>query len=150
MHPSVHAGTNPDKPALIVAETGETISYAALDARSNRAAQLFRAHGLATGDTIALFLDNIPEFYDLAWGAQRAGLFYVCIPSKLTAPEVEYIVRDSGARLIVASAAMAGVAALLADTLDGRTLLMIGGTTPGWESWETAVAAMPAGPIADE
>lgn len=41
MHPSVHAASTPDKPAIIVAETGESISYAELDAASNRAAQLF-------------------------------------------------------------------------------------------------------------
>jgi long-chain acyl-CoA synthetase len=143
MHPSVHAKTAPEKPALIVAETGETISYAMLDARSNRAAQLFRSQGLVIGDTIALFLDNIPEFYDIAWGAQRAGLFYVCIPSKLTAPEVEYIVRDSGAKLVVGSAAMAGVASALVEPLSQCTRLMIGGPVDGWADWAAAVAAMP-------
>ncbi|MDB5676959.1 MAG: acyl-CoA synthetase, partial [Sphingomonas bacterium] len=100
MHPSVHAIDHPDKAALIVAETGERISYAELDRRSNRAAQLFRAQGLVVGDTIALLLENVPEFYDIAWGAQRAGLFYVCISSKLTVPEADYIIRDSGASLV--------------------------------------------------
>ncbi len=150
MHPSVHARSAPDKPALIVAETGETISYAALDARSNRAAQLFRSAGLRVGDTVALFLDNIPEFYELTWGAQRAGLFYVCIPSKLTAPEVAYIVQDSGARLVIASAAMASVAVDLAPEIDACDRLMIGGVAPGWRSWEEAAAGMPPTPIADE
>ncbi len=150
MHPSAHAATTPDKPALIVAETGETISYRQLDARSNQAAHLFRAAKLAAGDTIALFLDNVPEFYDIAWGAQRAGLFYVCIPSKLTAPEVEYIVRDSGATLVVASAAMAGVAAALTTPLADCTRLVIGGTIEGWADWSAATASMPTTPIADE
>lgn len=150
MHPSVHAALTPDKAALIVAETGETISFGALDARSNRAAHLFRAHGLQTGDTIALYLDNIPEFYDIAWGAQRAGLFYVCIPSKLTAPEVEYIVRDSGATLVIASAATAAVAATLTDPLADCTRLIIGDAMAGWQPWTEAVAALPDTPIADE
>lgn len=150
MHPSVHAGTTPDKPALIVAETGERISYAELDRRSNRAAQLFRARGLSAGDTIALFLDNLPEFYEIAWGAQRAGLFYVCISSKLTAPEVDYIVRDSGARLVVTSTALAEVAGQVASGLSDCTLFALGGPVPGWEKWEEAVAAMPEGRIADE
>ena len=150
MHPSVHAAASPAEAALIVAETGETISYAQLDAASNRAAQLFRASGLGIGDTVALFLDNIPEFFGLVWGAQRAGLFYVCIPAKLTAPEVDYIVRDSGARLIIASAAMHGVAEALATALPDHARFMIGGTAPGWASWEAAAAAMPATPIADE
>ena len=102
MHPSVHGAATPDKPALIVAETGETVSFAELDRRSTRAAQLFRAQGLKVGDTIALFVENMPEFFDIVWGAQRSGLFFVCISTKLTAPEVAYIARDSGAKLLVA------------------------------------------------
>lgn len=113
MHPSVHARTDADKPALIVAETGETWSYAELDRRSNRVAQLFRARGLAIGDTVAILMDNVPDYFALTWGAQRAGLFYVCISSKLTAPEAEYIIRDSGAKMVVASAALAAVAGKL-------------------------------------
>ena len=147
MHPSVHAQSHPDKPALIVAETGERISYAELDARSNRAAQLFRARGLGVGGTIALLLDNVPEYYDIVWGAQRAGLFFVCISSKLTAPEVDYIVRDSGATLVIASASLPAAAAL---ALDGVEAFMLGRALPGWRSWEEAVAAMPATPIADQ
>ena len=150
MHPKIHAAATPDKPALIVAETGETVSYADLDRRSNRAAQLFRARGLGIGDTVAFFCDNIPNYYDLAWGAQRAGLFFVCISSKLTAPEAAYIIADSGARLVVASAALAYVAERLAPLIPDVARLMIGGEMPGWECWEPAVAAMPDARIADE
>ena len=150
MHPSVHAAADPDKPALIVTETGQTISFGALEARSNRAAHLFRAQGLAIGDTVAFFCDNIPEYYDLAWGAQRAGLFFVCIPSKLTAPEAAYIVEDSGAALVVASVGLTFVAERLAPLIDGRALFAIGGAIAGWQNWEDAVSPLPDTPIADE
>jgi len=147
VHPSVHAAANADKPALIVAETGETISYGDLDRRSNRAAHLFRSRGLQVGDTIALFLDNVPEYFDLVWGAQRSGLFYVCIPSKLTAPEVEYILRDSGARLLVVGEALAAVSAQI--ELGGCIGFALG-AVPGFEDWRSSVAAMPETPIADQ
>ncbi|WP_010183719.1 acyl-CoA synthetase [Sphingomonas sp. PAMC 26605] len=146
-HPSVHARTDPAKTALIVAETGERVSFAELDARSNRAAHLFRAKGLQAGDTIALCLENSPVFYDIAWGAQRAGLFFVCISTKLTAPEVEYILEDSGARLVVVSASLAGVTAGLGLEL---ARFSVGGPVPGWAAWEEAVAALPDTPVADE
>lgn len=147
MHPSRHAATGPDKAALIVAETGETVSYAELDARSNRAAHLFRREGLARGDTIAIFLENHPRYYEIAWGAQRAGLFFVCVPAKLTAPEVDYILADSGAKLLVTSPALAGVARALQS---GAKRYMVGVVEPGFGSWEEATAAMPDTPIADE
>lgn len=146
-HPCVHARSDPGKPALIVAETGETISFAELDQRSNRAAQLFRAHGLQPGDTIALFCENTPQFYDIAWGAQRSGLFFVCISTKLTAPEVSYILADSGAKLVVASAGLAAVAEHAAPALQR---FAVGGGIPGWQDWDTAVSTMAADPIPDE
>jgi long-chain acyl-CoA synthetase len=146
-HPSVHARTDPGKPALIVAETGERVSFAELDARSNRAAHLFRAKGLQAGDTIALCLENSPAFYDIAWGAQRAGLFFVCISTKLTAPEIEYILEDSGARLVIVSASLAGVTAGFGLEL---ARFSVGGPAAGWAAWEDAVAALPDTPIADE
>jgi long-chain acyl-CoA synthetase len=74
MHPFHHAAATPDKPAVIVAETGEIVTYAALEGVSNRAAHAFRAHGLKAGDRVAFLLDNTPDYFSLIWGAQRAGL----------------------------------------------------------------------------
>lgn len=148
MHPSRHAVTQPDKPAVIMAETGETLSYAELDARSNRVAQLFRSRGLKRGDVVALFLENHLRYLELAWGAQRSGLFYVCISCKLTAPEVDYILRDSGARLLVTQAALEKVASAL-DT-PGVDRLMLDGATHGFEDAEAVLALMAPEPIEDE
>ncbi len=50
MHPSIHARTNPDKPAVILAETGETLTFKELDEASNRVAQFFRSRGLKAED----------------------------------------------------------------------------------------------------
>jgi long-chain acyl-CoA synthetase len=147
MHPARHAVTQPDKPAIIVAETGETISYAELDARSNRVAQLFRSRGLQRGDVVALFLENHSRFLEFAWGAQRSGLFFVCISCKLTAPEVDYILADSGARLIVTQAALAKVAGAVTAPVHK---LMLDGTAPGFEDAEALLAQMPPQPIPDE
>ena len=58
MHPSIHAKTQPDKPAFIMAGTGETVTYRELDERSNQGAQLFRKLGLKVGDGIAIFMEN--------------------------------------------------------------------------------------------
>jgi fatty-acyl-CoA synthase len=72
-HPTFHARTNPDRPAVIMGGSGRTITYRELDEASNRAAQLFRSRGLKIGDTIAICLENHPDFFSVAWGAQRAG-----------------------------------------------------------------------------
>ena len=62
MHPSVHARTNPDKPAFIMAYSGETVTYGELDARSNQGAHLFRSLGIGPGDPIAIFMENSARY----------------------------------------------------------------------------------------
>jgi non-ribosomal peptide synthetase component F len=76
LHPSVHARVHPDKPAYVMAGSGETVTYGQLEERSNRLAQMFRARGLRAGDHIALMMENNPRFFEICWGAQRAGLYY--------------------------------------------------------------------------
>jgi len=110
MHPYLHAQETPDKPAVIMAETGETISYKELDATSNRFAQLYRAQGLQVGDTIGILLENHPQYFAAVWGAQRSGLIFVAISSRLTADETSYILSDSGARLLISSKRLVAIA----------------------------------------
>ena len=104
MHPCHHAKTHPDKAAYIMAASGETVTFKQLDERSNQIAHAFRDAGLKPGDTIALFAENSPRYFEVCWAAQRSGLYFVCVSSRLTAPEVKYILEDSGSSLLIASA----------------------------------------------
>lgn len=148
MHPYLHAQENPDKPAVIMASTGAVETYGELDEASNRMAQLFRSQGLQIGDTVAVLLDNHPKFFDFAWGAQRAGLYYVAIPSRLTAPEASYILSDSGASLLVSSESKLGVVDELCK-LNPDVKQYIYGVDDS-RDMEAALAALPGTPIADE
>jgi long-chain acyl-CoA synthetase len=150
MHPTHHAKTNPDKPAYIMASTGETVTYGELDARSNQGAHLFRALGVGPGDSIAIFMDNSPHYYEVLWAAQRSGLRFTAISSKLTAGEVEYIVKDCEAKALIASTGVRDVALQVAPLIPGVKLFVTGGEMPPFESFEKARAAMPTTPIADE
>ncbi len=151
MHPYIHARKTPDKPAYIMAGSGETVTYRQLDQQSNRIARQFRSLGLVAGDHVAIFMENNARFFEFCWGAQRSGLIYTAISSRLTAAEVDYIVGDCGARLFVTSAYLAERAGELAPLMKGVAhRYMAGGTIPGYESWEETVARQPATPIADE
>jgi long-chain acyl-CoA synthetase len=147
MHPSIHAQTHPDKPAVIVAETGQTVTYAELDRASNQVAQLIRARGLKCGDSVAFMVTNEAEFYGLIWGAQRTGVNFVCMSTRLTPDEANYILANSGAKLFVLSAKLAGQAEGIATRAERFSF---GGAVPGYSAWEDAIATMPATPIADE
>ena len=151
MHPCLHAARTPDKVAYRMAGSGETVTYGQLEERSNRFAQLLRARGLKAGDHIALMLENHPRFFEILWGAQRAGIIYTAISSRLTADEAAYIVGDCAARLVVSSMALAEVARALPARCPGvGSWLMIGDAPAGWEAYETAVAAQPASRLSDE
>ncbi|MFM8542728.1 MAG: acyl-CoA synthetase [Chakrabartia sp.] len=147
MHPFIHAKTTPDKPAIIVAETGEMRTYRQLDEASNQVAHFFRKHGLGHDDVVAFMLENTPDYYNLTWGAQRAGLRYVCISSRLTADETDYILENSVAKLFILSAGLAEAAAKLTTQVK---LYALGGAVPGYGSLEEALAPLPKTPIADE
>jgi long-chain acyl-CoA synthetase len=150
MHPTHHAKTNPDKPAYIMSGSGETVTYGELDARSNQGAHLFRSLGIGPGEAIAIFMDNSPRYFEVLWAAQRSGLRFTCISSKLTASEVEYIVGDCGARALITSAGVADVAVQVAPLIPGVKLFMCDGSVAPYASFEDARAAFPTTPIADE
>ena len=147
-HPCFHAQTHPDKPAVIMTGSGTVVTYGELDAQSNRFAQLLRARGIGIGDTIALCFENHPEFFALCWGAQRAGIVYVAISSRLTPPEVAYIARDSGAKLLVGLNTLAHLLDAVAAEVPEVPQLRLGGA--GEHDLAAALATMPATPIADE
>ena len=150
MHPSIVALQTPDKPAIIMAGSGETLTYRGLEDRSNQGAQLFRALGLQPGDGLAVFMENHIRFLEICWAAQRAGLYYTCVSSRLTAGEVEYIVRDCGAKLLVVSDTLANVASELVPLLPDVHRFSVGGAIEGYEGWEAAAGAMPSRRISDE
>ncbi|MDX5332340.1 MAG: acyl-CoA synthetase [Caulobacteraceae bacterium] len=150
MHPSHHAKSHPDRAAYIMGSSGETVTYGQLEARSNQGAQLFRKLGLKAGDVIAILMENHPRFFEIAWAAQRAGLYYACISSKLTAGEIDYIMKDCGAQALITSAGVGPVVDELPALLPGVKLYMVGEARAPYESFEAARAAMPETPIADE
>jgi long-chain acyl-CoA synthetase len=150
MHPTSFAETTPDKVALIMAETGEKLTYRELEARSNQGAQLFRALGLKQGDVIAIFMENNLRFLEICWAAQRAGLYFTCISSRLTAGEVEYVVKDSAAKVLFSTPGIGKVASEAAALLPGVKYFSVGGVIEGFAPYEDAVTKMPTTRIADE
>lgn len=151
MHPFIHAQNMPDKPAYIMASTGEVVTYREINDLSNQVAQLFRARGVKVGDGIAIFMDNNKHFFEICWAAQRAGVYYTAVSSRLTASEVDYIVRDCGAKLLFVSDYVRDVALELNSILpELQGKFSIGSPIDGYEDYIAARDAQPASPIADQ
>jgi long-chain acyl-CoA synthetase len=102
LHPGTIAAQMPDRPAVIFAD--QQLGYGELDANSLGVAAMLHASGIKAGDVIALLIGNRPEFFSVAWAAQRSGLYYLPIPTRLTVAEIAYILADSGAKALFADA----------------------------------------------
>ncbi len=147
-YPGAYAATHPDRPAQIMAATGEVTTFGQLHEAATRLARLFRSAGLEPGDHIAFCMENNPRFLEVAWGAHYAGLYYTAISSRLLPDEASYIIDDCGARAYVTSAEKAELAeAVLADTPAVDLRLMLDGTIEGYDSYEEAVGAQSAEPL---
>ncbi|MGE0621359.1 MAG: acyl-CoA synthetase [Pseudomonadales bacterium] len=150
MYPGHWAEIKGDSPALIHAASGETVSWAELDDRSNRVAQLLRRSGLGVGDHVSLLMENRLDYLAIAWAAFRSGLYLTCINRYLTEEEAAYIVTDSGSKALIASPAITRPERLAALIPDCPHRLLSGGQAPGWIDFEQAVATCPAEPVDPE
>ncbi len=135
-----HAITAAQSAALIVAD-GATISYGELYARSQRVAAVLHEAGLRRGDGVALVLPNRPEFLEITWGCQLSGLYYSAVNTHFTPDEVAYVVDDSEARAVFIDASMAELGSRILAMNHGVDVhISVGGSLPGWRSYDEAVS----------
>lgn len=133
MYPGAYVNTTPDKPAVIEASTGRVTTFKELDGRSADLAAALHALGLRKGDVIAFVSDNRSEAYEIYWAAVRSGLYVVPVNRHLVADEVAYIVRDSGARVVFASAGLKDLAEKLVPLIPNVTARYVfGGQAEGY------------------
>jgi acyl-CoA synthetase (AMP-forming)/AMP-acid ligase II len=131
-----------------MAGSGEVRTYGELDAAANRVSHLLREQGLGVGDHVAMVVENSIVFFDLAWGARYAGLFYTACSTGLTGEELAYIVDDCGARTVFVSARFADRAAALTEGAPRvEHWLSVGGPIDGFEPYEELVAGLPDTPL---
>jgi len=90
----------PDATAVICGN--QRRDYATLNARSERLAAGLLARGLAAGDRVAVLMANRIVYLEIYLAAARSGLALVPVNPALTGPEIEYILADSGATLLIA------------------------------------------------
>jgi long-chain acyl-CoA synthetase len=153
MYARQHAMERPDQAAIIMAASGETVTYGQYEARCNQVAHLLRAAGLRRGDHISVFMENNARMLEIEGGAERTGLYFTLINRYLAPDEVAYIVTNSRSRLLFSSASMRNVAESAAEQCPQleRMLITGPGTPPaGWDSYDAAIAGCPTEPVPDE
>ncbi|MBE0594353.1 MAG: AMP-binding protein, partial [Gemmatimonadales bacterium] len=153
MYPFRQAQANPDKPAFIMAGSGEAVSYGELERRSNRLAHLLRRHGLKRLDHYSIFMENNKRFIECCAAGDRTGLYYTAVNSYLKADELAYILQNSESHVLITSRSRSEVARQALAQCPRITLCLIvdgdAGDAP-MVPLDEAVAGMPDTPIADE
>ncbi len=156
MYPGHHATEHPERACFIMAGTGETVSYREFEARANRLAHLLRSQGLQPLDHYSIFMENNSRYLEACAAGERAGLYYTCVNSHLTADELAYILDNSESRVLITSRALRDIAAdalrqcprvelaLLVDG-DGGS-----GDDGPFTDYARAVSSQPDTPIPDE
>ena len=121
------ATANPEKPLCHINDL--TFTYAQVDEISGRIATSLLGLGLERGDKVAVQLPNLPQFLFTYFGILKAGLVMVPLNPLLRAPEVQYHLEDSDAKILVTFEMFADEAVKGAGAVDGVTTYVV--TMPG-------------------
>jgi long-chain acyl-CoA synthetase len=153
MFPGNHAVNRARQAAFIMAQTGETVTYAELEARTNRLAHLLRAEGLGRLDHYAIFMENNARYVESCGAGARAGLYYTCVNSYLIPEELAYIINNSQSKVLITSQAKRDVAqTALSQCPAVKLCLSVDGPSEGsyFRNLDEATARYPQTPIKDE
>ncbi len=125
-----------------------SVTYAEALAEANRLANAFVSAGLEAGDRVAFLSKNSIEYPLLFYAAAKAGVVPVPLNYRMAAPEWVYVMNDSQAKMLVASAAYVGVVDGFRSELKGvqRYVAIDAGVTEGWDDYRQSVADQPPTP----
>ncbi|TMJ64784.1 MAG: acyl-CoA synthetase, partial [Alphaproteobacteria bacterium] len=153
MYTGTHARLRPLQPAFIMASSGEAVTYAELEARSNRLAHLFRRLGLRRLDHYAIFMENNSRYLEACGAGERSGLYFTCVNSYLTPSELAYIVNNSQSRVLITSVAKLDIAReALTECPNVELCIVADGESEGERivGLQDATRGLPKTPISDE
>jgi long-chain acyl-CoA synthetase len=144
----VHGSGRADRTALIQDE--RQLTWAELYGRASQVAQGMKAAGVGEQDRVAFLDKNGIEHFEVFFGAALLNAVCVDINWRLAAPEVEYIVNDSEAKVLVVGPDFVPILdAIAANLTSVTTILVIGGSGSGGggggrDDYEEWVAQYPA------
>ncbi len=130
----VHAAQQPDKVALICDDRMWT--YAELDREANQVANALQTAGVGSQDRVAFLDKNAPEYFSFLIGAGKVNAVTVAVNWRLAPPEMEYILNNAEARvLLIGDEFLGHLAKMNLDTVD--TVVVIGSSDehPSYEQW---------------
>ena len=130
----------PSRPAAFQGDT--VLTFAELDARSNRMANALAALGVDAGDRVALLFNNDYRFLETLFGAMRLGAVAVPLNIRMGDEALRYVAEDSEAGVMVAAAALADRGRALAGQIPAiKHVIADGPAADGTLAYEEVAAA---------
>ncbi|MEV0755443.1 long-chain fatty acid--CoA ligase [Streptosporangium sp. NPDC050280] len=130
--PARRAQMSPQRTAFVLA--GRSVSYADVHRRATRLASRMREEGIGAGDRVAYLGPNHVAFAETMFATHLLGAVFVPLNFRLTAPEIGYMLRHSGASLLVYDPGCAQTVRALPGPY---TLVALGSPAPGEHDFET-------------
>src|SRR6202171_3345893 len=128
----------PDKLAAVDLASERRFSYAQFDARISRlAAHLRDRLKIARGDRVAVLALNTTDTLEVQFACGRLGAVFLPLNTRLTVPELQYIVGDAAPKLMIHDADLAETALAVAKLCSVGSTLLLGPNG----SYEAAIAA---------
>ena len=138
----VHGVERADHPALIQDE--RTVSWAELATRAAQVAQGFAVDGVGAQDRVAFIDKNGIEHFEVFFGAALLNAVCVDVNWRLAPPEVEFIVNDSDAKVLVIGPEFVPMIDAIRHNLTAVSRILVIGGHEGYESYDDWVASFPA------
>jgi fatty-acyl-CoA synthase len=118
-----------EKPAIVYGN--RTWTYPEMAERVNRLASALISAGVARGDRVAYLVPNIPAMLEGHFAVPLAGAILVAINTRLSSPEVAYILEHSGAKVLVVDTELSHLVAPLLESLPDLELVVSVEDVPG-------------------
>jgi fatty-acyl-CoA synthase len=132
-----NAQTLKERPAVVHGE--RRMNYVELERRCNRLASALRDRGLERHDRVAILAPNSPALLEAHYGVPLAGGVLVALNTRLSAKEIDYILRDSGAKTLLVDAELSEL--VNPADLDGIETVVIEDTGESGDPYEELLAS---------
>ncbi|WP_037182068.1 AMP-binding protein [Rhodococcoides fascians] len=150
MYPPSIARDRPDDLAYVMAGSGASLTYGELDARSNQLAHRWREHGLSSGDTVVIVMENNLHWPVVVAAGMRTGMFVTPVNWHLQATELAALVSEAEPACVVTSAGLASTVAGALESAGQRPLRLCVDDVPGFEHLASTLDGRPETPVDGE
>lgn len=138
-----HAAQTPERIAYRLIPSDYAVTWAELERRTRKCAAALLDAGLQTGDSIAVFLENHPHYFEILCAAHRIGLYYVTVSRHLKRDEVQYIIDDSDAKVLFCSTHTQGEVSYDACRRRGTRCVLMDGAQDGFDAYAPWIDRFP-------